>query len=450
MFAKKIAAAFICAVMLFISTASPFADTVHGAGLNAVVGASLSLSGDIGVNFYLDLQDRSAFDKVVISGPNGEQSFPSDSLSPISSGDNKGLYKLTYCVDPTQIGYNITLRLLSGSSAVSVCDSSGTAFGSDSVVFSARKYIDTIKRNSNASTQLSAAVNSLDVYCAYSASLIRNAPSPGYDAILPDITADSISKYKLIQQGVLPDDITILGLSLLIDSKTSLRIYLSGDPGTVEIDGSKTTVGHKDGKYYIEVPGLSAHDLDKPITAAIGYSRLKFYPLSYVYSVLKNEKDKNSKLCKLAKAIYAYSFAANMYFESSSGSEPATIENISINKVSGANGSYKFDYHGESFSAGFSSGNGGNWKIVDSYKITNRADMIIICEALMRINKVRGCITEYRTAHDMADEWEIHNQGYELVKEFKQFSSYSARLKDVDLDRKDQGKTFTDFAAELF
>ena len=98
---------------------------------------------------------------------------------------------------------------------------------------------------------------------------------------------------------------------------------------------------------------------------------------------------------------------------------------------------YVFEYDGEQFTAYFDS---YSWRVYDSYKITNNDDIEIICQALINEHPVYGSDWEsYRTADDMAFEWEQHNIAYKMLPED---SHWRDDAKDVDLDPDDQGKTF--------
>ena len=106
-------------------------------------------------------------------------------------------------------------------------------------------------------------------------------------------------------------------------------------------------------------------------------------------------------------------------------------------------GSYTFTYSGESYNAYYTT---DNWKIVDSYKITNKNDMIIICKALSDIHPIHTNDYEgYRTPEDLAYEWEQHNTAYSVLPDS---SKWKANAKDVDLDPKDQGKSFLQMARD--
>ena len=100
---------------------------------------------------------------------------------------------------------------------------------------------------------------------------------------------------------------------------------------------------------------------------------------------------------------------------------------------------YVFNYGGEEFIAYFDT---YSWRVYDSYKITNHGDIVIICQALINVHPVYGADWEsWRTAEDMAYEWEQHNLAYQMLPVN---SHWRDDAKDVDLDPDDQGKSFRD------
>ncbi|MBR0511316.1 MAG: hypothetical protein IJJ81_01925 [Ruminococcus sp.] len=127
--------------------------------------------------------------------------------------------------------------------------------------------------------------------------------------------------------------------------------------------------------------------------------------------------------------------------------EPASVsrsllsftEDIDLRDTDGGGQNYLFDYDGRSFSALYEP---DNWHITDSYLIEDRADLVIICQALIDVNPVHNRdMTGWRTAEDMAYEWDRHNKAYYLMPES---SEWKSSAKDVDLDAKDDGKSSFD------
>lgn len=120
---------------------------------------------------------------------------------------------------------------------------------------------------------------------------------------------------------------------------------------------------------------------------------------------------------------------------SESGILTSTVD-INLHDVDGAGTNYQFTYNGETFSAVYTP---DNWKVIDSYKITNASDITIICQALIDIYPVHGSdLSSYRTADDMAYEWLQHVIAYTILKDD---DPLKANAKDVDLDPKDQNKS---------
>ena len=109
---------------------------------------------------------------------------------------------------------------------------------------------------------------------------------------------------------------------------------------------------------------------------------------------------------------------------------------IALTDTDGKGTDYTFLYDGQTFDAVYKP---DNWKVYDSYKITNEADIIIICQALIDVHQVHGKdMASYRTADDMAYEWIVHNTAYELLPDGNELKDHAG---DVDLDPKDQGRT---------
>lgn len=162
-------------------------------------------------------------------------------------------------------------------------------------------------------------------------------------------------------------------------------------------------------------------------------------------------KDAASQAADIAreKAKDAASAAGSMAIDNfekaisgSSGNSTSslTAEDIALTDVDGNGKNYVFSYKGEEFTAIYTT---DNWKIMDSYRITDLADMKVICQALIDENPVHGKdMVSYRTADDMVYEWQLHNMGYAY---FEEGSTLKAKAKDVDFDPDDQGKGIEEF-----
>lgn len=116
-----------------------------------------------------------------------------------------------------------------------------------------------------------------------------------------------------------------------------------------------------------------------------------------------------------------------------------STEDIELTSLDNSGYAYRFTYGGEKFRAVYN-GYVDTWTVYDSYKITNDHDLTIICQALIDVHPVHGSdLKSYRTAEDMAYEWQQHNIVYELLPDDNRWKSSA---KDVDLDPYDQGKSY--------
>ena len=101
---------------------------------------------------------------------------------------------------------------------------------------------------------------------------------------------------------------------------------------------------------------------------------------------------------------------------------------------------YTFTYHGEDFRVLYQA---RSWKIYDSWKIMNPFDILHICTVLSEEHPVPSRdYTSWRTPSDMAYEWVQHNLAY---LELPEGNAFRNNAKNVDLDPRDQGRTFQEF-----
>ena len=113
-----------------------------------------------------------------------------------------------------------------------------------------------------------------------------------------------------------------------------------------------------------------------------------------------------------------------------------STRDIDLHDVDGKETNYEFTYKGKIYSAKYTK---DNWHIVDSYEITNKKDIEIICKALIDIYPIHGRdMISYRTVEDLAYEWNEHNIAYMVLPEN---NIWKKNTKDVDLNPEDQNKS---------
>ena len=309
----------IAVVMLWLCAAPGISASAQSTGKCTVKGVSLTLTGNIGVDFFIEMDSQSCVTSFDLDGPQGKKTVSAKDLRPVENGGNKGCYKLSYSVSAQQGSQRITLRANDDNGICALYRSDGEKrFESDKASFSVIDYIVKVKGDSRARKALKELADALDTY-------VKSSPQENDHAR---------EKYE--------------------NAKENYRRML--------LDGSKA-------------------------------------------------------------------------------------DSIDIKDTDGQGRNYTFEYNAQQFKAEFSYRIDGkeNWRIYDSYLIRSRSDMIMICDRLLTLHKIHGRdMVSYRTAEDMADEWEIHNSAYDYLPQ----GDMKNHAKDVDFDPDDQGKSLGDFMLE--
>lgn len=277
-------------------------------------GRSISLGGDIGVNFYYEISSDIAANakaELTVGGVTQTVDGVYDS--------DRGQYKFTVLVNSSQTSQEITCKIVSDD------------YVSEAVTYSVNQYIDSIKddTNYNSNAKLMALVNAISVYgyyaneqfgtdgdftkAQYFNDAFINTDKTEYAA---DLESLGFNSYTATNGTVL----SYYGSSLLLESKTTLRHYFTLNEGQ-SIDGVTFTVGsttvspkYKDGLYYVDIPNISSAELynKQTITGSDG-TTVEYYPLTYAYKVLTNANS-SEKLINVVKALCEYAKCADNYF----------------------------------------------------------------------------------------------------------------------------------------
>ena len=284
------------------------------------VGNSLSLEGDIGVNFYVKLNDVApANARVEFAWGSGSKAGTQSAALADLTADANGLYKLTVRVAAAQMTDTITAKLYDGETLVdtqqySVAQYARYAIGADDATL-----LPLCENNQTKVDNLRALCRAMLIYGAKSQLQFK------YNTYAP---ADQGLVYTLETPGTLgttvfPDGfadacgIAFYGASLVLDSTTTYRLYFTVtdqdklDALTVTCGGKTLTCATKDDMVYFDVAGIAAAYVFKDQTVRFGSIDVTVNAGSYVTGVLGGS---NETLKDAVKALYAYSEAARTFF----------------------------------------------------------------------------------------------------------------------------------------
>ena len=291
-----------------IATASPVTPMITGLFFDKemcaeVTSTSLSLEGDIGVNYYVGAHGQDLTDAILqVEYPNG--TF--DQVSATSQNAD-GTYKFQVKVAAKDYAAKMKACLFT---------EDGTTL-SRVFEYSAADYVASVLK-AGASVygeKLVALVTALDDYGKAAANLFY-AQENTFTADLSSVTLDTLGDYQFALVGDLPTGVALTDFSLSLQSTTSLKIYFTATSlsGVVcKVDGTAVTpVKTGANEYCIEIENINAKDLDTNLVVSIGDCTLTLNTLSYAYRAL--EYSSNANLKTAMQALYLYNQAANVYF----------------------------------------------------------------------------------------------------------------------------------------
>ena len=255
---------------------------------NSVSGVSISLNGDIALNFYVKVID----DAKVYFTVDGVKTEAANYVA--KDGEN---YNRVYSCSVAAKDYDKNILLTIGDDK------------QISAQASVKQYIAVAKTEYQSNEELSELINALEKYCEAAKKYFAKETVQDVD-----FADENVANFKAAKSGTLPAGVTIK-VSLILETKTTIRIYLSGENAATtvcKIDGVAVTPIEKGGSYYIEKADIAAKDLDKTYTFDIGSASVYFSAFSYVQAV--SEQNSDADLVKTVKALYNYGVAANAYF----------------------------------------------------------------------------------------------------------------------------------------
>ena len=246
---------------------------------------SISMAGDIGLNFYVDLDD--AEEAVATITMKGESTTVVGVYQ-----ESLACWKFTYGVAPKDYKETVTISVGDVVAAYSVA-AYGEALPEDNPAYPI--------------------VAELMAYCEAARIYFANEEATETEDLTEDLT-----EYEATLEGE-EEGVTIEGATLVLESKTTINIYVSAetlDGVECTVDGEAVTpvaLEGQEGQYVISITGIVSKDLDKVHTITVGGYTITYCALSYVEETLSGTVD-NVALANLVKALYSLSVEAEQYF----------------------------------------------------------------------------------------------------------------------------------------
>ena len=291
---------------------------------------SLTLEGDIGENFFINVTDEELAQGVKVDYEWGDGNTASYTIDPERDRmviDGVTLYKSSCPVPAAEMTFDVTATVAIG----------GTVMESN--VYSVRQYADVILSDSYKESyieshseddydKLETLVKSMLRYgsCSQTVFGVRLADLADHDVSIADYTPDwsTVGAARMDMNTLLNSyGLKYEGSSLIYLEKTTLRHYftvvdssLYSGVTSIKIGDYTVTPHTRAGYVCFDRPGVAAADLDELYVLSINdndcgaYGALNYCNIAANHPTLTNADEK-----ALAAATYEYNAAANAYFE---------------------------------------------------------------------------------------------------------------------------------------
>ena len=287
---------------------------------------SVSLGGDIGVNFYLNpevLDTYNGAKTVTFTWDGNEQTVD---VPATATADG---YKVTCNVVAAQMAHKIHIEVYAGDEMI------------DDEYYSVQDYAETVYANPSAydsekPDELKALAKAMLNYGAMSQTVFADSLTEAVD--LPTgvvgvtdfsgITADDIAAAIRGSASDLDAAAAAFGAefytsSLIYLSRNTLRLYFTPASKTVgALNGLDFSGNLSEYYYFKDVENIAAAELDNQQTFSVNGTEFTYSALDYAKAVVESGKMEPEQK-NLAKALYLYNQAANAYFDAAHVHTPA-------------------------------------------------------------------------------------------------------------------------------
>ena len=296
--------------------------------ITTLTGASLSLNGYIGVNFYFEIPEKELNDIVIVLKLGTAEKRINAMDAGIPKDTESGNRKIQCVLHAKQLRDKITLHLEDKTgNTKELYSASGTDY-TEGFSYAAVDYINTVSKMESTGTQLKELLNALDVYGQWAQKRAGyNAEQVDPKEITDVSLTENLGTYQPKTSGELNE--VSLGASLSLNSGTNINVYAYLPEGAdvtdykFSIDGKEVTPVYNSAEkaYIFRVINIHAKNLGTAHTFSVekdgAVRSIKYSALSYAYTVvdLYSGNEEYFNLVNTVKALYHYYTSAAAYFK---------------------------------------------------------------------------------------------------------------------------------------
>ena len=228
-------------------------------------------------------------------------------------------YKFSISLAAKEASDTITARVFNGSGeAITVLGGSGTDYTESGVQYTMMQYFTWLETSDETTDEEKAVGAAAKDYCTAAQIYFKyHADGLAVSSAVEAVTTETLSGYVAVRDGTLPADVGIKGITAMLESDNTLRLYLDFENGTdgytFAIDGKSVNINKRgDGAYYLALDtGVYSNHLqdEHTYTVSDGTNTYTITASVLTYAracaIKSNENESN-----LGKALYLYNKAA--------------------------------------------------------------------------------------------------------------------------------------------
>ncbi|MBP5416029.1 MAG: InlB B-repeat-containing protein [Clostridiales bacterium] len=287
-----------------------------------LAGYTVSLDGDIAVNFYMELDQsilNSATAKMVFTVPNGSKTDTqtvtvSEVVDKPVEIDGKTYYIFKCKVAAKDMTGTISAQLVDTDRVGELYTYSVKEYASYILSAEEGKYDAKTIRLVKALLNYGA---SAQMYFDVNTDNLANADLSDQEKNLSGVTAQLINKPYDPAETDLPDGVSFEGATLSLKSETTLSLYFKSDEKLTFSCGSREVQkSTKDGYQIARIRGINAVDLNTPMELTVTVNgeeyKVTYNPMTYCYNVLQDDSYE-PEVQNICRALYLFHQAFMAY-----------------------------------------------------------------------------------------------------------------------------------------
>ena len=291
-------------------------------------GCSLSLEGDIAINFYLVIPDEVFEDADAYVTLNDDTTLPiAGAKSVVKEGVT--MYEFKYRVAAKEMGKDVVLHAFNGDGELLPLHrySTDKDLTETGYHYSVQRYIR-LAQESSTDAELIALMKAMSDYGSKAQFLFHYDEENAAEIYNPDditgVTAEALRPYRREVIKTERTGIAYTSANLTLESETTARVFFRVNEGTIDdysftVNGKAVDPVARSEGYAIELKNIAAKNLDEMYVVKVSDAEgvcltVEYCALSYAYLVLDNG-EQTQELEETVKALYLYNQAAKAYFD---------------------------------------------------------------------------------------------------------------------------------------